>query len=93
MLRLLQLPFLNHLRNPKYTISHFFQKNKNENKYEEYYSPSPKLGRWKIDYNHSVIHCKIDQANEDHCGCINEFDKKDNEEKQKEEEYLLPYCI
>lgn len=67
-----------------YTISHFFQKN--DDKYEEYYSP--KLGRWKIDYDHSVINCKIDQANEDH-SCVNEFDKKNNENEKDKEENLL----
>ena len=36
-----------------------------------------KLGRWTIDYNHQVIQRKVDQANEDHCGCcVNEFNNK-----------------
>jgi hypothetical protein len=54
---------------------------------KELLQDTTKLGRWKIDYNNNIINCKIDQANEDHCGCcVNEFDKeKDN--------YLVPYCI
>lgn len=59
----------------------------------------PKLGRWKIQYDENVIHCKIDQANEDHCGCcVNDFkeigDIKDiKDTRNKDEEYLIPYCI
>lgn len=29
----------------------------------------PMLGRWTIQYSDNVINRKIDQANEDHCGC------------------------
>ena len=63
----------------------------------------PKLGRWNIHYDERLIHRKIDQANEDHCGCcVNEFKQKEqgdeqvdlNEEKEeKDEEYLIPYCM
>ena len=28
-----------------------------------------KLGRWKIQYEPEIINLKINQANEDHCGC------------------------
>jgi len=31
--------------------------------------PKPVLGRWTIVYNPKVIDIKVDQANEDHCGC------------------------
>ena len=31
----------------------------------------PALGRWHINYAPAVISLKIDQANEDHCGCCN----------------------
>lgn len=27
------------------------------------------LGRWGIQYDPKIIRIKIDQANEDHCGC------------------------
>lgn len=47
----------------------------------------PKLGRWKIDYNTTIIHCKIDQAN-DHSGWCAQ--KNDN---IKNEEYMIPYCM
>ncbi len=29
------------------------------------------IGRWFISYNEVIINTKIDQANEDHCGCCN----------------------
>jgi hypothetical protein len=54
------------------------------------------LGRWKIDHNESVINRKIDQANEDNCGCCiydnDEHLQKTNEDINKEK-YLIPYCI
>ena len=30
------------------------------------------LGRWGIQYDPKIIRIKIDQANEDHCGCCGE---------------------
>jgi hypothetical protein len=30
-----------------------------------------KIGRWKLSNNNKIISIKIDQANEDHCGCCN----------------------
>lgn len=60
-------------------------------------SYSTKLGRWKIENNNKLVHCKIDQANEDHCGCcVNEFKtevKVDDSIDKKNEEYLIPYCM
>lgn len=60
----------------------------------------PKLGRWNIQYDNHIIYKKIDQANEDHCGCcVNEFSsevkKEDNGDVTKDitEEYMIPYCI
>ena len=29
------------------------------------------LGRWIINYDEKIIHTKVFQANEDHCGCCN----------------------
>lgn len=56
--------------------------------------PSPKLGRWSINYDPQIIHRKIDQANEDHCGCcINEFMYETDEVDDKYEKELLPYCL
>jgi hypothetical protein len=50
-----------------------------------------KLGRWKIDYSHQVIQRKVDQANEDHCGCcVNEFDDNDNV-AEKKDKYFIYY--
>lgn len=48
----------------------------------------PKLGRWKIEYNTTVIHCKIDQANDHSCWSA---ELKEND--RQEEEYMLPYCM
>ncbi len=41
-----------------------------------------KLGRWFIHYDQKIINTKIDQANEDHCGCC---------EIDIEEEYYKPF--
>ena len=30
-----------------------------------------KLGRWNLHYDPVVVNSKVDQANEDHCGCCN----------------------
>lgn len=50
-----------------------------------------KLGRWKIDYNHQVIQRKVDQANEDHCGCcVNEFDNN-GDVAEKKDKYFFYY--
>ena len=29
----------------------------------------PQLGRWNLNYDPKIVHSKVDQANEDHCGC------------------------
>ena len=56
-----------------------------------YESYQPKLGRWTIQYDEKIIKRKVDQANEDHCGCcVNEFEEDDYQEYQ---EYLRPYCM
>lgn len=31
-----------------------------------------KLGRWQLHYDPKVVNSKVDQANEDHCGCCHE---------------------
>ena len=37
------------------------------------------LGRWNIIYEPKIINCKVDQANEDHCGCCsNHFEIREN---------------
>ena len=47
----------------------------------------PKLGRWNVKHDTSMIHFKIDQANTDHSCCVlHEF------EKQEEDKYL-PYYL
>ena len=32
-------------------------------------TPSTKLGRWNLHYDPKIVNSKVDQANEDHCGC------------------------
>jgi hypothetical protein len=59
------------------------------------------LGRWSIQYDENIIDRKINQANEDHCGCCvapkNESTVAANNKSvalyEKTEEYLLPYVI
>lgn len=60
----------------------------------------PALGRWGIQYDETVIDRKINQANEDHCGCC-VVPKKETKELErnrvvryeKTEEYLVPYVM
>lgn len=81
---------LTHILSKSRIFQYKVYNNYNNNDHYDY-NESPKLGRWKIDYNQSIIHHKIDQANEDHCGCcINEFNDKDDKE---DEEYMIPYCM
>ena len=49
------------------------------------------LGRWSLVYEPKAIHTKIDQANEDHCGCCQNGMQEPC--KNKEDEYLLPYIV
>jgi hypothetical protein len=32
-------------------------------------TPPTKLGRWHLHYDPKIVNSKVDQANEDHCGC------------------------
>lgn len=65
------------------------------------------LGRWIINYDQSIINTKIDQANEDHCGCCNmesslknlnknntfiNYNKLENN-NDKDEEYYKAFII
>ncbi len=64
-------------------------------------SSSVALGRWGIQYDPKIIQIKIDQANEDHCGCCVSsttsvsatLDTVMKTRYQKREEYLLPYVV
>ena len=62
--------------------------------------PSILLGRWSVQYDQRIIDQKINQANEDHCGCCvtestetkaTSLAKKTRDEKR--DEYLLPYVM
>lgn len=55
------------------------------------FKPSnPNLGRWFIEKDVKKVHIKIDQSNEDHCGCCSI--KHQNPEKPKID-YYLPFVI
>lgn len=61
---------------------------------------SPALERWGIQYDERVIDRKINQANEDHCGCCVADDSEKKKEREaavvryeKREEYLVPYVM
>jgi hypothetical protein len=65
-------------------------------------SSSVALGRWGIQYDPKIIQIKIDQANEDHCGCCVSsttpvssatLDSVMKTRYEKREEYLLPYVV
>lgn len=47
-----------------------------------------KLGRWFINYDNKIISLKIDQANEDHCGCCKNNNEKDDD---YDDEYYKPF--
>lgn len=49
----------------------------------------PKLGRWSISHDYSIINHKIDQANVDHSGHTEQYEDID---KMKEKD-LVPYCL
>jgi hypothetical protein len=48
------------------------------------------LGRWQLHYDPKIVDSKVDQANEDHCGCchesqhINQALKKEQTLRQKQ---------
>ena len=43
-----------------------------------------KLGRWQLHYDPKVVHSKVDQANEDHCGCCGESAEQMKQMKQRD---------
>ena len=63
------------------------------------------LGRWGIQYDPKIIRIKIDQANEDHCGCCvppppaaaaaaaGTETAKTKTRYEKIQDYLLPYIM
>ena len=70
--------------------------------------PVTKLGRWQMNYDPNIVNSKVDQANEDHCGCCHDqyqTIKKEQllpQEKQNQkrlqkysesEEYYIPYVM
>ena len=58
----------------------------------------PQLGRWNLNYDPKIVHSKVDQANEDHCGCCDkqQIPKPKEHCTQKiseSEEYYIPYFM
>lgn len=49
------------------------------------------LGRWDIKYDTNIIDTKIDQANQDHCGCCEV--EKDQKPENIEDKYFVPFMI
>jgi hypothetical protein len=49
------------------------------------------LGRWSLVYEPKIIHNKVDQANEDHCGCCQNVIQETC--KTQDDEYILPYIM
>lgn len=59
-----------------------------------------KLGRWQLHYDPKIVHSKVDQANEDHCGCCHEptpiklnKNTTTTTKQQPSEEYYIPYVM
>jgi hypothetical protein len=43
------------------------------------------LGRWQLHYDPKIVNSKVDQANEDHCGCCGEqMHQRDQREQMKQ---------
>ena len=60
------------------------------------------LGRWNIQYDEVIIKRKVEQANEDHCGCCNELilnnnitntKNKENNYEKYDENYYKPFIL
>ena len=48
-------------------------------------------GRWKRENQKHLVYIKVDQANEDHCGCC--FPIKKNKFTEIEKNELVYYCM
>jgi hypothetical protein len=46
-------------------------------------TPTTKLGRWQLHYDPKIVNSKVDQANEDHCGCCHENIQPMKKEKEQ----------
>lgn len=60
----------------------------------------PMLGRWQLHYDPQTVNSKIDQANEDHCGCCNEPTPPpikpppfQSPQPKPSDEYYVPYVV
>lgn len=54
-------------------------------------SPNPSLGRWLVEKDSKKINIKIDQSNEDHCGCCSSMVKIEPNPIDDLEEYYKPF--
>ena len=51
--------------------------------------PTTKLGRWQLHYDPNIVNSKVDQANEDHCGCCHaSTHQRENNQTMKKEQML-----
>ena len=70
--------------------------------------PVTKLGRWQLHYDPKIVNSKVDQANEDHCGCCHDqyqtikkeqllrqekHNQKPLQKYSESEEYYIPYVM
>ena len=44
-----------------------------------------KLGRWNLHYDPKIVNSKVDQANEDHCGCCGESAEQMQQRDEREQ--------
>jgi hypothetical protein len=49
------------------------------------------LGRWLVEKDIGKINIKIDQSNEDHCGCCSNITKVESKPVNDLEEYYRPF--
>ena len=59
-----------------------------------------KLGRWNLHYDPKIVNSKVDQANEDHCGCCHDAPpvpinatNANEAVNPPSEDYYIPYVM
>ena len=51
-------------------------------------NPTTKLGRWQLHYDPQTVNSKIDQANEDHCGCCQQSQQTPQMKQMKDKQLI-----
>ena len=49
---------------------------------------TPKLGRWQLHYDPQTVNSKIDQENEDHCGCCQQSQQTPQMKQMKDKQLM-----